>query len=168
MRPRIPLHPGTLFPLVLLCGSLMGDPSPTQAAPNDGFDPRDGVEQRDPRGGRPGGDQARPSTGRVDARPPAAARQPQPPAAPPADFSQARRDIRAHREVIGRGPDAPPGLRLVKGQPLPSGYGKRLPPPVLAQLPRYDGYEWRRVGGDMVLLALVSGIVYEVLTGVLD
>jgi Ni/Co efflux regulator RcnB len=87
---------------------------------------------------------------------------------PPSDFNQARQQISQHRDEIGRGPALPPNIHIAKGRPLPSGYGKRLPEPVLMQLPRYQGYEWRRVGSDMVLVALTTGIVYEILQGVLD
>ncbi len=83
------------------------------------------------------------------------------------DFDQARRDIREHRDEIGRGP-AVQHVAIVKGRPLPQGYGKRLPPPLLDRLPHYEGYEWRRVGSDMILVALTTGIVYEILSGVLD
>ena len=37
----------------------------------------------------------------------------------------------------------------------------------LAHLPYYPGYEWRRTGADIVLIAVSSGIVYEILDGVL-
>jgi Ni/Co efflux regulator RcnB len=37
----------------------------------------------------------------------------------------------------------------------------------LERLPYYPGYEWRRAGGDVVLIAAATGIVYEVLQGVL-
>ena len=36
------------------------------------------------------------------------------------------------------------------------------------RLPRYEGYEWRRMGTDVVLIAIGTGIVYEVLQGVLN
>jgi hypothetical protein len=57
---------------------------------------------------------------------------------------------------------------IAKGKPLPHGYGKPLPPGIARQLPRYEGYEWRRLGTDMVLIAITTGIVYEVLHNVLD
>lgn len=87
---------------------------------------------------------------------------------PPADFSSVRQDVYNQRQAIGRGPDVPSHVQIVKGRPMPAGYGRRLPPPVLANLPHYDGYEWRRVGADMVLVALTSGIVYEILANVLN
>lgn len=87
---------------------------------------------------------------------------------PPADFGEVRRTISEHREVIGRGQPLPPGIHIVKGHPLPRGYGRRLDPRSLQYLPQYDGYEWRRLGPDVVLIAIGSGIVYEILDGVLN
>lgn len=87
---------------------------------------------------------------------------------PPADFSDVRRTIQEHREVIGRGQPLPPNVHIVKGHPLPRGYGRRLDDRSLQYLPRYDGYEWRRLGPDVVLVAIGSGIVYEILEGVLN
>lgn len=87
---------------------------------------------------------------------------------PPSDFGDVRRTIQEHREVIGRGQPLPPNVHVVKGRPLPQGYGRRLDARSLAYLPRYDGYEWRRLGPDVVLVAIGSGIVYEILDGVLN
>ncbi|QKF50522.1 anti-virulence regulator CigR family protein [Pseudomonas graminis] len=87
---------------------------------------------------------------------------------PPADFGDVRRTISEHSEVIGRGQPLPPGVHIVKGHPLPRGYGRRLDPRSLQYLPQYDGYEWRRLGPDVVLIAIGSGIVYEILDGVLN
>lgn len=87
---------------------------------------------------------------------------------PPADFGDVRRTITEHREIIGRGQPLPPGVHIVKGHPLPRGYGRRLDQRSLQYLPQYDGYEWRRLGPDVVLIAIGSGIVYEILDGVLN
>lgn len=63
----------------------------------------------------------------------------------------------------------PPGIRmnLERGKPLPPGIAKRFDDRALRDLPRYDGYEWRRVGPDAVLVDIANDIVYEVLRGVL-
>lgn len=87
---------------------------------------------------------------------------------PPQDFGDVRRTIQEHREIIGRGQPLPPNIHVVKGHPLPRGYGRRLDDRSLQYLPRYDGYEWRRLGTDVVLVAIGSGIVYEILDGVLN
>lgn len=90
------------------------------------------------------------------------------PRRPPENFDEARRSFHDHREFIGRGRPLPPGVHIVRGRPLPRGYGERLDPRALEQLPRYDGYEWRRVGPDVVLIALTTGVIYTVLDGVLN
>ncbi|MDF2641678.1 MAG: hypothetical protein K0R45_950 [Pseudomonas sp.] len=87
---------------------------------------------------------------------------------PPEDFSQVRQTFQQHRDVIGRGQPLPPGIHIAKGKPLPPGYGKRLGRDALRELPHYDGYEWRRLGTDVVLIAVGTGIVYAILDGVLN
>ncbi|TDV59881.1 anti-virulence regulator CigR family protein [Pseudomonas sp. LP_7_YM] len=87
---------------------------------------------------------------------------------PPQDFGDVRRTIQDHREVIGRGQPLPANIHVEKGRPLPRGYGRRLDDRSMQYLPRYDGYEWRRLGTDVVLVAIGSGIVYEILDGVLN
>ncbi|MCE8018904.1 hypothetical protein HOP51_02050 [Halomonas sp. MCCC 1A11036] len=59
----------------------------------------------------------------------------------------------------------PPGVRmnLERGKPLPPGIAKQLDERILRDLPRYDGYEWRRVGPDVVLVDVVNAIIYEIL-----
>ncbi|GLK87273.1 anti-virulence regulator CigR family protein [Pseudomonas turukhanskensis] len=87
---------------------------------------------------------------------------------PPQDFAPVRQQFYDHRAQIGRGPDLPPGVRIEHGRPLPHGYGKRLDARALHGLPQYNGYEWRRVGSDVVLIAITTGIVYTILEGVLN
>jgi len=85
------------------------------------------------------------------------------------EISARRQTIRDNHGYFVRGAPPPPGVRLVRGQPLPRGYyGERLDNRALAHLPYYQGYEWRRMGGDVVLIAIGSGIVYEILDGVLN
>ncbi|HEF4761317.1 TPA: RcnB family protein [Pseudomonas putida] len=87
---------------------------------------------------------------------------------PPRDFGPVRQTIHDHRDYFVRGAPPPSGIHLVRGRPLPHGYyGERLDNRALGRLPYYPGYEWRRAGGDVVLIAVGSGIVYEVLEGVL-
>lgn len=59
----------------------------------------------------------------------------------------------------------PPGIRmnLERGKPLPPGIAKQLDERILRDLPRYDGYEWRRVGPDVVLVDVANAIIYEIL-----
>ncbi|PHN22868.1 anti-virulence regulator CigR family protein [Pseudomonas sp. ICMP 561] len=87
---------------------------------------------------------------------------------PPENFDSVRNTIQQHRDVIGRGQPLPPNIHVVKGRPLPPGYGKRLDARSLQHLPYYDGYEWRRLGSDVVLIAVGTGIVYAILDGVLN
>jgi len=63
----------------------------------------------------------------------------------------------------------PPGIRknLARGKPLPPGIAKKMvPDPILLKLPRYEGYEWRICGSDLILAAIATGIVQEVIQGV--
>ncbi|WP_431023401.1 anti-virulence regulator CigR family protein [Halomonas sp. H5] len=75
--------------------------------------------------------------------------------------------FRDHRELWrhDRGAALPPGIRmnLERGKPLPPGIARRFDDRLYRQLPRYEGYEWRRVGADVVLVEVASDIVYEVL-----
>ncbi|MGE4405736.1 anti-virulence regulator CigR family protein [Pseudomonas sp.] len=86
----------------------------------------------------------------------------------PSDFREVHRSVHANRHHIGRGPALPAHVHIVKGKPLPRGWGKRLSPQQLRYLPHYHGYEWRRTGSDLLLVAVATGIVFEVLHGVLD
>ncbi|WP_043311928.1 anti-virulence regulator CigR family protein [Pseudomonas sp. ML96] len=88
--------------------------------------------------------------------------------APPQDFGDVQRAFHERRAQIGRGPAVPPDVHIRQGHPLPHGYGKRLDECALHGLPRYEGYEWRRVGSDVVLIAVTTGIVYAILQGVLN
>jgi Ni/Co efflux regulator RcnB len=63
----------------------------------------------------------------------------------------------------------PPGIakNLARGKPLPPGIAKRyLPPGLLGRLPPRPGYEWVAVGRDIVLIAIATGIVVDVLSDV--
>ncbi|MDD2056517.1 anti-virulence regulator CigR family protein [Pseudomonas sp. GD03860] len=64
----------------------------------------------------------------------------------------------------------PPGIQknLARGKPLPPGIAKKLDGRLLGHLPRYDGYEWQQAGADLILVAIATGIIYEVLSGALD
>lgn len=63
----------------------------------------------------------------------------------------------------------PPGIRmnLERGKPLPPGIAKRFDERSLGYLPRYDGYEWRRVGPDAILVDAANEIIYQVIRDVL-
>ncbi len=63
----------------------------------------------------------------------------------------------------------PPGIQrnLERGKPLPPGIAKRFDGQLAAQLPNYPGYEWERVGADVVLIEAATRIVVDVLVDVL-
>ena len=75
-----------------------------------------------------------------------------------------------YRDYWNPGPALPPGIQknLVRGKPLPPGIAKKLDSRLLGRLPHYDGYEWRQAGTDLILVAIATGIIYEVLNGALD
>lgn len=82
-------------------------------------------------------------------------------------FDQARRyamDTGAH----GYQP-LPPGIRknLARGKPLPPGIAKKYAPaPMVTRLPVHPGHEWRVVGTDLVLVAIATAVVVDVLLDV--
>lgn len=58
--------------------------------------------------------------------------------------------------------------KLARGKPLPPGIAKKLDGRLLGHLPRYDGYEWQQAGTDLILVTIATGVIYEVLHGILD
>lgn len=63
----------------------------------------------------------------------------------------------------------PPGIKknLARGKPLPPGIARKpVPSGMLSRLPHHAGYEWRVAGADLILVAIATGIVADVLTGV--
>lgn len=65
----------------------------------------------------------------------------------------------------------PPGIakNLVRGKPLPPGIMKKnIPNNMLNQLPYYQGYEWKIVGNDLVLVAIGTSIIAAVINHVFD
>jgi len=89
---------------------------------------------------------------------------------PSIDIGRVRVVLGEHRDLIGPASSLPPGIRknLARGKPLPPGIAKRFDSRLLGQLPHYDGYEWRQVGTDVVLVALASGLIYEIIENALD
>jgi len=89
---------------------------------------------------------------------------------PSIDIGQVRIILGDNRDLIGPTQSLPPGIRknLARGKPLPPGIAKRFDNRLLGQLPHYEGYEWRQAGTDVVLVALATGLIYEILQNVLD
>ncbi|HAA45764.1 MAG: integral membrane protein [Halomonas sp. 54_146] len=73
------------------------------------------------------------------------------------------------RHDAPRAESLPPGIQrnLERGKPLPPGIAKRFDGQLASQLPRYPGYEWERVGADVVLIEAATRIVVDVLVDVL-
>jgi hypothetical protein len=78
--------------------------------------------------------------------------------------------LNGYRGYWSPGPALPPGIQknLARGKPLPPGIAKKLDGRLVGQLPHYDGYEWQQAGTDLILVAIASGIIYEVLNGAFD
>lgn len=76
----------------------------------------------------------------------------------------------SHRSYWAPASSLPPGIQknLARGKPLPPGIAKKLDNRLLGQLPHYSGYEWQQVGTDLILVAIATGIIYEVLNGAFD
>ncbi len=68
------------------------------------------------------------------------------------------------------GPALPPGIQknLARGKSLPPGIAKKLDGRLAQRLPYYEGYDWVQAGTDLILVAVATGIITEVLHGVLD
>lgn len=76
----------------------------------------------------------------------------------------------AHEEGMRGYQPLPPGVRrnLMRGHALPPGLAmRRVPPPMLQRLPPpRPGYEWRVAGTDLVLVAVSTAIVADILVNV--
>ena len=75
-----------------------------------------------------------------------------------------------YKDYWSPGPSLPPGIQknLARGKPLPPGIAKKLDGRLLGRLPHYDGYEWQQAGTDLILVAIATGLIYEVLNGAFD
>ncbi|MBK5351101.1 hypothetical protein JFU37_00970 [Pseudomonas sp. TH41] len=78
--------------------------------------------------------------------------------------------VGGYRDYWSPGPALPPGIQknLARGKPLPPGIAKKLDGRLIGRLPHYDGYEWQQAGTDLILVALATGLIYEVLNGAFD
>lgn len=67
------------------------------------------------------------------------------------------------------GRQLPAGLRkqLAKGKPLPPGIAKKVTQPeFLSALPQHSGHEWQICGTDLVLVAIGTALVVDILKDV--
>jgi hypothetical protein len=74
----------------------------------------------------------------------------------------------SHPGMIG-GDNLPPGIRkkLARGKPLPPGIAKKMPGGLHAQLPMRPGYDYRRVGADVLLVEVATGVIVDVVKDIL-
>lgn len=82
-------------------------------------------------------------------------------------IQQAQQLVRQYQVSGGR--QLPPGIRkqLARGKPLPPGIAKKVTQPdFLAALPRHQGYEWQICGSDLVLVAVATAVIADVLMDV--
>lgn len=90
---------------------------------------------------------------------------------PMIDEREVREIFRSRREYLHRDDrdSLPPGIRmnLERGKPLPPGIARNFDERVRRDLPYYEGYEWRRVGTDAVLVDLTNDIIHEVIHDIL-
>ncbi len=100
----------------------------------------------------------------------ASSRQEHRPQAPSVDIGAVRAALRDHRNLLTAASSLPPGIRqnLARGKPLPPGIAKNLDNRLLGHLPRYEGYEWKQLGRDVILVAIATGLIHEILENVLD
>lgn len=90
---------------------------------------------------------------------------------PSIDIGRVRIVLGDNRELIGPAQSLPPGIRknLARGKPIPPGIAMtRLPDGYVRHLPRYEGYEWRGYGTDLVLVHLLSNKIADVILDALD
>lgn len=75
------------------------------------------------------------------------------------------RDL-ASRYQLQSGRALPPGIRkqLARGKPLPPGIAKKISnPDFIAALPQYPDHEWQMCGTDLVLVAVATAVIVDVL-----
>lgn len=72
---------------------------------------------------------------------------------------------------LGGYSDLPPGIRknLARGKPLPPGIAKKtVPGSFMGRLPSYPGYEWHVAGTDLILIAVGTAVIADILYDVFD
>lgn len=81
---------------------------------------------------------------------------------------QHAKELATQYQVRG-GRQLPPGIRkqLAKGKPLPPGIAKKVTQPeFLAALPQHSGHEWQICGTDLVLVAVGTALIVDILSDV--
>jgi len=80
----------------------------------------------------------------------------------------AARQLAGQHQLIGVSA-LPPGIRqqLSLGKPLPSGLARKINKPAfVAALPQHPGHEWQICGTDLVLVAVATAVVADILQDV--
>lgn len=80
----------------------------------------------------------------------------------------AARQLAGQHQLIGASA-LPPGIRkqLSRGKPLPPGLARKINRPAfVAALPQHPGYEWQVCGTDLVLVAVATAVVADILLDV--
>lgn len=80
------------------------------------------------------------------------------------DESRIRRVFDDNRGYWSPGRALPSGvqMRLARGRPLPPGIAKQLNARLYGRLPYYYGYEWMRVGTELILVDMATQVIHEV------
>ncbi|WP_456269864.1 RcnB family protein [Kushneria sp. AK178] len=79
------------------------------------------------------------------------------------------RTLHAHRDDFKRRSFDAVTIPLKAGERLPDNVdSEQLPDTVKQALPRYEGYAWRRIGNDVVLIGIASNTFYEIFPGILQ
>jgi Ni/Co efflux regulator RcnB len=81
---------------------------------------------------------------------------------------QQAKELATQYQVRG-GRQLPPGIRkqLAKGKPLPPGIANKVTQhEFLAALPQHSGHEWQICGTDLVLVAVGTALIVDILSDV--
>lgn len=86
------------------------------------------------------------------------------------DEQMVRSVLRSQHQYLQPAEPLPPGIRrnLARGKPLPPGIARQFDARLNNQLPMIDGYEWRQVGTDAVLVAVTTGVIEAVIDSIFD
>lgn len=78
--------------------------------------------------------------------------------------------FRDQRNYIEPARSLPPGIQknLARGKPLPPGIAKQFDGRVQSRLPSYQGYDWRQVGTDAVLVDATTGVIEAIIANILQ
>ncbi|MDP1625733.1 hypothetical protein [Parvibaculum sp.] len=128
-----------------------------------GQQPSHGQQQEQPRGGSQG-QQQKPQQG----QPHISQQNRSAKAAPPEFRAQDSQAVRTYfRQNMQTPVPLPRGTKLIVGQKRPLRVEYRdVPPPLLKRLPAYDGYSYYLAGNDLILVAIATGVIVDILTSV--